>query len=213
MKEGKAYSMTEQALFEDIVRLPAEFDSLWDAADIYSNQFGTLPVHERDRRLAAAYLVAAKRLMFDLATNLDETNWPQASVPCFCYYHSVEMFLKACIRYSDPAEQVAGHDVTRLKKRYHDLYPDLRYFGFQTPWDLRLEDLERTYSLPPSGYKFDGKGDQLYRYFAEKDGNPASGAHVVVPRTWFQMMITFEDDMVRIWENIIEQAGPQQNRS
>lgn len=207
MKEGKIYSITEEPLWDDYVRLPVQFDSLWEAAEIRSDQFGGLPVHERHRRLAKAYLTAAKRLMFDLAANRDETDWPLAAVPCFCYYHAVEVFLKACILHSAPTEQVAGHDVTQLKKRYQELYPDLRYFGFPSPWDLRMEDLEKKYNLGPSGYKFDGKGDQLYRYFAERDGSPASGTHVVVPSTWFAMILGFEADMTRIWDNIMEMAA------
>ena len=204
MREGTFIEPIEEPLEGGGIRIRMPYEIPWPTVGLDSEEFGHIPFHERFRQLAIGYLASAKSLTVELGENPDRLNWPRASAACFCFYHAVELFVKACILIRSPTDKVAHHDVTELKIRYHELYPHDKFFAFPCPWDWRVKDVEQAFGVEASGYYFDGKDDQLYRYMADKLGKPPIGITIYYPGNWLRMMERFEEDMERIWENVLE---------
>jgi hypothetical protein len=180
----------------------------WPTVIVYSQEFGALPIHDRLHRLAIGYLQSAKTLCNELGERDVLLTWPRASVVCFCYYHSIELFLKACIRRRAPSGERCHHDVTELKKRYLELFPERAFFDFQMPWEISIKEIE---DLMGKGTidveQFEDKRDQVYRYMSDKEGRSPKAIHVFAPGTWLGMIEQLEDDIDRIWSNINEAEG------
>jgi hypothetical protein len=208
MMEGKFLEPKLSRREDGNLVLEPPYEIPWADVMVNSREFGLLPIHERFRQLAHGYLASGKSLAVELGEHPDRLNWPRAAVACFYFYHAVELFVKACILYRSPNDKIAHHDVTELKIRYHELYPCDKYFAFQCLWDLRLKDIERAAGVKPSGNYFDGKSDQLFRYLADKEGNPPNGLYNFPPGLWLKTMEDFEEAMNRIWGNVLEAYPP-----
>jgi len=204
MREGKFIEPELKRNAEGTLVLEFPYEVQWPTVGLTSSECGKLPVHERFRQLAKGYVWSAKCLTTALGENPDQLDWPKASAACFCLYHATELFIKACILFRCPTEKLIHHDVAELKLRYHELYPRDIFFSFQCLWSIRVKDVERAFGVEPSGHYFDGKSDQMYRYLADKDGNPPEMVTFFFPGTWLKQMEFFEEDMERVWENILE---------
>ena len=101
-------------------------------------------------------------------------NWPRASVAYFCVHHAAELFLKACVLRRAPPGEKLHHDVSKLQRRYCELYPEIQEeFHIETPWDIGLRDVEEAVGLSLDLEPFEYAPDQVYRYMTGKDAATA----------------------------------------
>jgi hypothetical protein len=167
---------------------------------VASWEFGRLPVAERLRQLAIAYLESGKMLCVHLGENPRELTWPRGAVVCFCYRHAVELFLKSCILHRKLLEK-CDHDISSLRTQYLRLYPGKEFY-FRTHYDISVRDVEELLGGRVELEDFERKPDQLYRYFSDKQGRSPKGGHMFGPGCWLSMLDQLELDINRIWERI-----------
>lgn len=168
----------------------------WPGVVVISTEFGHLPVAERLRQLAFGYLESAKKLCIDLGEHPSELTWPRASVVLFCYRHSIELFLKACILQCEPLGK-CNHNIGELRKQYDRLYPQPEY-DFHTLYDISLKDVEDLLGGQVEVEDFERKEDQVYRYFSDKDGRSPKGCYAFGLGTWLSQIEALEYNLVRI---------------
>ncbi len=199
MKEGRFYSLEEV--------LGMEYP--WPGVGIDSHSFGHLPHHERLRQLALGYARSAKSLCTELGEKPERLDWPRASVILFCFYHAVELFLKACILRRSPSEKLGYHSVPRLMDRYHDFYPCDQFFAIQNSFGVDVRAIAEAVGGPGAIdiEDFEERQDQVFRYLSDKDGRGPKGTWSFGPGCWLRQIEAFEDDTDRIWGNIAEAYG------
>jgi hypothetical protein len=179
----------------------------WPSVHVDSEDFGNLAHSERLRRLALGYIASARALCLELGENPAKLDWPRASVVCFCCYHAVELFLKACILHRVPTKSLGVHDVSQLQQEYRQHYPFDRYFVIQTPWDMSIADIERAFGAPPgtaAREDFEDKRDQVFRYLSDKAGRSPKATYCFAPGTWIELAERLEGNFDRVWGNIQE---------
>ncbi len=160
-------------------------------------------------RQSLGYARSAKSLCAELGEHPERLDWPRASVILFCFYHAVELFLKACILYRSPGEKLGHHSVPHLMDRYHDLYPRDKFFAIQNSFGTDVRALAEAFAGPGAIdiEDFEEKKDQVFRYLSDKEGREPKGLYFFGPGCWLMQVQQFEDDMDRIWGNILELAG------
>lgn len=194
-------------LTDDIARCARCFQEgrtvKWPGLWVDSSAFGRLDAPKRLHGLSVGYLNSAMCLCNDLGEHPEALDWPRASAVYFCFHHSIELFLKACILTRAPAGEKLHHDVSKLQGRFLELYPD-NEFLFYTPWDIGLETIEHLMGGRADVEEFEAKPDQVYRYLAGKDGSSAKALHIFAPGTCFFMLKRLECDIVRVWRRVVE---------
>lgn len=208
MREGRVYSFEEPKPCRTIEEARERAKHIrWSEVWVESENFGKLPLHERLRQMAFGYLRSAKSQCIELGEHPDRLDWPRASAAIFAYHHSYELFLKACILYRVPvASEKMHHSVPKLLKRYHELYPVDKFFAFDCFWWLDFDDLDEMVGGKALVIEdFEKKEDQVFRYFSGKVGESPKALHIFAPGVWLDMIEHTEEDMIRVWENILEQ--------
>lgn len=207
MKEGRIRSFEEPVICRTPEEASEQLKHLrWPEVWVKSEPFGRLPIHERLRQMADGYLQSAKSLCAELGEHPDRLDWPRASAAIFCYRHAFELFLKACILYRAPAAgEKMHHSVPKLLKRYHELYPVDKFFAFDCLWWLDFDDLDALVGRPALLIEdFERKDDQVFRYFSGKGGESPKSLHMFAPGSYLQAVEQSEEDMARVWGNILE---------
>ena len=174
----------------------------WPGVAVDSWKFGKLPVDERLRELALGYLQSAKNLCIGLGEIPNSLTWPRAAVVCFCYRHSVELFLKSCILHRAPLDK-CDHEISKLWKQYTRIYPN-EEFQFWTHYNVSLADIEDLLGGQVDVEDFERKHDQLYRYLSDKHGRSPKGGYMFGPGLWLSAIERFEEDIIRISDSIIK---------
>lgn len=172
-------------------------------AYVESHNFSTLSRHERLYELAIAYLQSARCLCADMLSVQASLTWPRASVALYCLTHVIELFLKAAILARSPKGEKMHHDISRLMRRYRELYPDPGFY-FHTPWNMDIRNVAKAFGGEVIVSDIDLKPDQLYRYFSNKDDALPEGIHSFGPAVWLIKASQIEDDWTRIWAKVRE---------
>jgi hypothetical protein len=183
----------------------------WPGVGVSSWEFGHMPVAERLRQLATAYLQSGKLLCIHLGDNPGEPNWPRGAVVCFCYRHAVELFVKSCILHREPVAK-CDHDISNLRKQYFRLYPQ-EEFDFHTLYDISLQEVEELLGGRCDVEDFERKEDQVFCYFSDKQGRSPKGEHAFTPASWLSVLERLEDDMTRIWGRILRMDSKAEQRA
>ena len=130
-----------------------------------------LPVHSRYFAYSKAYLDSALRLCRILARSKKKATYERGAVVLFLTQHGLELFYKGAI-YKKTRNERFEHGVSKLRKRYRNLYPakvydipDLfktSYLGMSKSEIAKLENSE-------------SPAHELYRYPEDKKGNAWKG--------------------------------------
>lgn len=175
----------------------------WPNIGIDSSAFSSLTASERLHGLSIAYLNSAICLCNNLGDHPDALDWPRASVVYFCLYHSIELFLKACILVRAPEDKLRHHDIDKLQDRYCELYPDIKdEFHIETPWDIGLATAEKIFEVKLNIQDFEYNSDQVYRYMTGKDSASTTSIHCFSPGACLLMAERFQNEIVRIWQAV-----------
>lgn len=132
---------------------------------ITDNEIRAIPLHEQFFAMADAYLGAAIR-QTEHVNEMDDSEWPDASVAMFLLAHATELFLKAAILLRAPSTKVKdlSHSIRDLVTEYTRLYPEPEYDG-----DFRFyaEDMPPG---TPKGVKAEmNSPSMVFRYSVNKE--------------------------------------------
>ena len=172
----------------------------WPGIRVDSVAFVSMAASERLYRMSCGYLQSAKSLCHELGEHPEMLEWSRASVVYFCLHHAAELFLKACILLRAPTEKLWSHDVSKLQDRYCELYSDLKdVFHIETPWDIGLKDVEKTFRLGLDIEDFEYKPDQVYRYMGGKSEATPRALHSFSPGMCLLMAERLESESAAAW--------------
>ncbi|MDH4099695.1 MAG: hypothetical protein OEV28_03890 [Nitrospirota bacterium] len=187
---------------------PYPSDKRWQGIHIDSASFKQLPHPERLYRLSQAFLDAAVHLCERAGESGKDIEWPQASV-CFYLLHlATEQFLKACVLRLGTQPDSMNHDISGLRRKYHELLPSAE-FEWHTPWEISAQDIEDTLGFKVF-HGIDRTPDQLYRYGANKSGAPSAGLQMFAPSTQMGYMCYLKKRWTKIWNEIAAKPNVQQ---
>jgi hypothetical protein len=204
MREGKFFKPTFTKGEDGVTVIGSTLEERWPEVVVTSYQFGQLPIHERLRQMAHGYIASSRSLTVELGENPERLDWPRASAACFCFHHSIELFLKACILFKCPNENIGYHSLPKLTDRYYELFPFDKFFAFQAPWIDSPREIAHSLGGDIDIEDFEEKNDQVFRYLSDKEGRSPKARHGFAPGVWLSMMEHFEETMRRVWDNILE---------
>lgn len=164
-------------------------------------------VPEQLFEFSGAYLESSEVLCDNLCSDVTRANYAHGAVIMSLAFHSVELFLKACILKRHPDEQCggkSGHDLNALSKRYSKLYPK-KEFQFEVPFRRETPELggmvaeefaellayvqERNKKVPE---------DQRHRYPTGIDGKTWGGAFGFEPNSFLVTLRELQHVYARI---------------
>lgn len=160
---------------------------------------------------AKAYLAASKLLCQKITEEYNKAKYADGCVVIFNTYHAVELFLKGLIFKRDCRTKL-HHDVGKLAKHYHSLYPEENYswsvpFGMEVLGDTNEveEKLQKLKKALPQ--------DQIYRYPINKDGKPWFGAFAFEPSSFMKCVILpLEYDFQRLEKLVCAESQTPDHR-
>ena len=182
---------------------PFAGETRWPDVIIDSSAFNQSPTCERLFALALAYLDTTASLCQIIGETPERRTWPDASVAYFCLHHATELFLKACIL-SRCSNEKLHHDVSQLRRRYRELFPDA-VCDFHSPWTISADELDRLLGTP-SFEGVDRIPDQKYRYGAGRDLKPSQSISSFAPGH----ILSYADYLRARWRLIWEHTKTQE---
>ena len=156
------------------------------------------PAHEQYFAYAEAYLDSASRLCQVMARSKRKATYQRGAVILFLTQHGMELFYKGAILRRNPTERWE-HGVTKLRKRYKNLYPGKRFeipelFKTSYPGFTKAEiaQLERN-ELPLH---------ELYRYPEGKAGATWRGLHAFEAKSFYLGLLDAKEAVKNAIEKI-----------
>ena len=124
-------------------------------------------------RSAIGYLDCAEKLNALMVTGSWQSSFHRGQPILWLTFHSIELFLKACILQVDPSETVSGHELPKLRDTLCAKVPGL---SFEIPFQAEpFEPLQCRFQPPlSSGVQRNWK---LWRQLAEQNWIEGSPEH------------------------------------
>jgi hypothetical protein len=164
-------------------------------------------VPEQLLMFSAAYLDSSEVLCEKLCSGVTNANYAHGAAIMSLAFHSVELFLKACILKREPNEQFGGkngHDLDALSKRYSKLYPK-QEFQFEIPFrrntpivkGMAAEEFAELLAYAQE-HNMKISEDQRHRYPTRIDGKTWDGDFAFEPNLFLATLLELQNAYTRI---------------
>ena len=161
-----------------------------------------LSIPERFFAYAEAYCNGAKALTEQMASDADQSNWPNAAVVLMLSVHSVELFLKGALFQNDSKAKINHHNIDALFDLYCQEFSGNEYsfdMPFKTEYlgmsETEIEILNKQHKSPAPSV--------LYRYpTASGEQEEWEGAYGLEASSFLPVLSQLSDDFKRLRECI-----------
>jgi hypothetical protein len=142
---------------------------------IHSSTFQGLPVVDQYLNLAHGYLEGSRELCDAMIKGNYMPEYPHTRVILHLCRQAIELFIKGAISYNQTNQQIKGHELDKLIKKYKQEFPEPQ-FQFEIPFGFENTEISESLAKTPEVITkiikfFYTTLDQSHRYPTDVKGN------------------------------------------